>query len=82
MPHPAEARIRAPSAGDVYAAIKLAFPQATDEFIIAELARTIVFVAVSHNDVTEGHESADHVLEREVFRYCDELAAYFPWPEE
>jgi hypothetical protein len=82
MPHPAEARIRAPSDADVYAAIKQAFNNACDEQIIAELVRTIVLVAVSYNDVTEGGQSASDVLERQVFFDCDELAGYFPWPDE
>jgi len=82
MPHPVEARIRAPSDADVYAAIKQAFSGATDEHIIAELVRTIVFVAVCCNDATEGAQSASDVLDRQVFFDCDELAGYFPWPEQ
>src|SRR5262249_50948876 len=82
MPHPAEARIRAPSDADVYAAIKQAFDGATDEHIVPDLVRMIEFVAVSYKDVTEGTQAASAVLERRVFLDCDELAGYFPWPEE
>ena len=82
MFHPAEARIRAPSDADVYAAIKQAFSDATDQQIIAELVRTIVAVAVSYNDIVEGIDPASDVMERRVFLDCDELAACFPWPEQ
>jgi hypothetical protein len=80
MPHPAETQIRAPSDADVYAAIKQAFENASDQRIIAELFRTVVFVAVSYNDIAEDGELASDVLDRQIFLDCDELAAYFPWP--
>lgn len=81
MPHPAEARILAPSDRDVYEAVREAFPEKTDEQLVAALMRMIVFVAVCWNDVVEDGQSAEEVLARQVFFDCDDLAGHFPWPE-
>ena len=81
MTHPAEARIRTPSDAEVYASIKEAFPDKTDEEIIAELTRLIVFIAVCYNDAIENGQSPTEIFERQIFVDCDELAEYFPWPD-
>jgi ferredoxin-fold anticodon binding domain-containing protein len=81
MAHPAEAKIRALSDEDVYSEIKRAFPDKTDEQIIAELMRMIVFVAVCYNDVFEGGQRPDDVFDRTIFSDCDDLSGFFPWPE-
>ena len=81
MAHPAEAKIRAPSDEEVYSEIRRAFPDKTDEQIIAELMRVIVFVAVCYNDVVEGEQRPNDVFDRTIFLECDDLAGYFPWPE-
>ena len=77
-----EARIRSVSDVDVCEAIRDAFPGKTDEEIIAELARIIVFVAVCWNDVIEGGDDAYEVMRRYIFTECDDLAGHFPWPAE
>lgn len=82
MTHPAEARIRAPSDAEVYAEVKQAFPDKTDEQIIAELMRIIVCVAVCYNDVVEDGQSPAEVFDRNIFLRCDDLAGFFPWPDE
>ena len=81
MTHPAEARIRAPSDEVVYSEVRRAFRDKTDEQIIAELVRMIVFVAISWNDVVESGESAEEVLHRQIFHDVDELSGFFPWSE-
>ena len=79
---PVEHRILSVSDADVYESIRDAFPGKTDAEIIAELARMIVFVAVCWNDVIEGGDDAYEVMRRYIFTECDELAGYFPWPED
>lgn len=82
MIHPVEKRIRAPSNHDVYESAKQAFPDKSDGEIIAELMRMIVIVAVCWNDVVEDDQDAATVFDRHIFIECDELAEYFPWPED
>lgn len=79
---PIEKRIRAPSDRDVYSEVRKAFPGKTDSEIIAELMRMIVIVAVCYNDVVEDGQDAATVFERHIFAECDELAEFFPWPED
>ncbi len=66
----------------MYEGAKKAFPEKTDEEIIAELTRMIVFVAVCYYDVVEGEQSPVEVFDRNIFLNCDDLAGYFPWPDE
>ena len=80
--HPIEQRIRAPSDRDVYEGVREAFPEKTDIEIIAELMRMIVIVAVCYNDVVEDGQDAAVVFERQIFVESDDLASYFPWPED
>ncbi len=82
MTHPVEKRIRTPSDRAIYECAKQAFPEKTDTEIIAELMRIIVFVAVCYNDVIEDGQNAAMVFYRHIFNECDELAEYFPWPED
>ena len=77
-----EARIRSVSDIDVCGSIRDAFPGKTNEEVIAELTRMIVIVAVCWNDVIEGGDDPYEVLRRHIFAECDELAGYFPWPED
>ena len=51
-------------------------------WIIAELMRMIVMVAVSCNDVIKAGANAYEFFRRYVFEECDEIAGYFPWPPE
>jgi hypothetical protein len=80
--HPIEQRIHAPSDRDVYEVIREEFPKKSDVEIIAELTRMIVIVAVCWNDIVEGKQSAESVLDRYIFRQCNELAECFPWPTD
>ena len=77
----AEAKIRTPSDAQVYSETRRAFPDRTDEQIISELMRMIVFVAVCYNDVVEGEQQPNDVFDRTIFLECDDLAGFFPWPE-
>ncbi len=80
--NPVEERIRSISDLDIYKSARTAFPAKSDVEIIAELVRAIVFVAISWNDIREDGQDPDAVLDRYVFTECDELAHYFPWPQE
>lgn len=80
--HPIEQRIRAPSDSDVYECAMEAFPNKTDIKIIAELMRMIVIVAVCYNDVVEDGQDPVIVFDRHIFAECDDLAEYFPWPDD
>jgi len=80
--NPIEQRIRAPSDRDVYECARAAFPDRTDTEIIAELMRMIAIVAVCHTDVVEGGHDAAEVFDRYIFVECDDLANYFPWPDD
>lgn len=80
--NPIERRIRAPSDCDVYEGVREAFPEKTDIEIIAELMRLIVIVAVCYNDVVEGEQDPADTFERHIFTQCDDLADYFPWPDD
>jgi len=80
--NPVENRIRSVSDHDVCESAREAYPGKSDTEIVADLVRMIVFVAVCWNDVTEGSDDAYEVLRRHIFTECDELAGYFPWPEE
>ena len=82
MTHLVEKRIRTPSNREVYESVKQAFPDKSDAEIIAELMRMITIVAVCYNDVTEDGHDAATVFDRHIFNECDELAEYFPWPED
>ena len=82
MAHPAEKKIKTPSNLEVYRAIRKADSEKTDVEIIADLMRIIVFVAVCYNDVIEDGQSPTEVFDRQIFVDCDELAGFFPWPED
>jgi len=82
MTHPVEKRIRTPSDRDVYKSAKAAFTNKTDAEVIAELMRMITIVAVCYNDVIEDGQDPAKVFDRHIFTECDELAGYFPWPED
>ncbi len=79
--NPIEQRIRDPSDSEVYGSVKEAFPGKTDTEIIAELMRIVTIVAVCYNDVVEDGQCPATVFERHIFAECDELAGFFPWPE-
>ncbi len=80
--NPVEQRIRKPSDNDVYESACEAFPQKADTEIIAELMRMVVLVAVCYNDVVEDGQDPATVFERHIFVECDELAEFFPWPDD
>ena len=80
--NPVEQRIREPSDSCVYKCAKDAFPGKTDSEITAELVRMIVIVAVCYNNVVEDGQDPATVFERHIFVECDDLAEYFPWPDE
>ena len=82
MTHPAEARIRTPDDREVYEAIRAVFPGRSDQSIIADLARLLMFVAVSWNDIVEDGQPSEEVLDRKAFVDIDELSGFFPWPDE
>ena len=80
--NPVEKRIRMPSDRDVYECAREAFPGKTDIEIVAELMRMIVIVAVCYNEVVEGGQDPAVVFDRHIFAECDELAGFFPWPND
>ena len=80
--NPIEHRIRSIPDIEVYESIKGAFRSKSDNEIIAELTRMIVFVAVCWNDILEDEQDPYEVLQRHIFTECDELAGHFPWPSD
>ena len=80
--NPVERRIRSVRYRDIYDSAKFAFPDKSDAEIIAELMRTIIFVAVCWNDVVEDGQDPYDVVQRHVFAECDEIAQSFPWPSD
>jgi hypothetical protein len=80
--HPIEQRIRKPHDSSVSDSMRDAFPNKTDQEIIAELTRMVVLVAVCYSDIVEGGQDPYEILRRYIFEECDELAGYFPWPPE
>ena len=80
--NPIERQIRSVPVVAVYKSAQEAFPGITDTEIVAELMRTVVFVAVCWIDVVEDGKDPAIVFDRHIFAECDELAGYFPWPED
>lgn len=79
--NPVEKRVRTPSDTEVYLSAKETFSSKTDAEVIAELMRMIVFVAICYSDVVEDGQDPMIVFDRYIFAECDELAGYFPWPD-